>query len=167
MDAPLTIGTREDGLARAQADWIVHELREHAPDFPIHLQLVRPSENRVRGVHVDHIAENRVGIDILHRMLREGDCDVVVHRGFDLRDSLPADLAIAAIPHRSSPFEAVVCPSGLAFDELESGTPVGVVSSSARACSCCSTVTTWTTFSFPETLLLGWRNSSTTGSPPS
>lgn len=127
MASPLTIGTREDGLARAQADWIVHALQEHDPDYPIHLELVKPSESRASGVHADHIAENRLGIEILHRMLREGDCDVVVHRGFDLRDSLPADLSIAAIPHRASPFESLVCPSGLAFDELEPGTPVGVV----------------------------------------
>ena len=127
MASPLTIGTREDGLARAQADWIVKELLEHAPDYPIHLELVKPTETHRPGVHADHIAENRLGIDILHRMLREGECDAVVHRGFDLRDALPADLSIAAIPHRASPFEALVCPTGLAFDELESGTAVGVV----------------------------------------
>jgi hydroxymethylbilane synthase len=132
MESSLTIGTREDGLARAQADLFVEHLKEHAPSYPIHLELVRPEQDRRVSVHVDHIAENRHNIEVLHRILREGDCDVVIHRGFDLRDDLPADLSIVAIPQRSSPYDALLSPSGLTLDELEEGAVVGVVQLRAR-----------------------------------
>lgn len=132
MVQPLTIGTREDGLARAQAELFMEQLREYEPPYPVHLELVRPSQDRPIAVHVDHIAENRRNIQLLHHILREGDCDVVIHRGFDLRDKLPPDLAIAAIPRRSSPYDALLSPSGLTLDELDPGTSVGVVQLRAR-----------------------------------
>ncbi len=110
----------------------MEQLREYEPPYPVHLELVRPSQDRPIAVHVDHIAENRRNIQLLHHILREGDCDVVIHRGFDLRDKLPPDLAIAAIPKRCSPYDALLSPSGLTLDELEPGTPVGVVQLRAR-----------------------------------
>jgi len=110
----------------------MEQLREYEPPYPVHLELVRPSQDRAIAVHVDHIAENRRNIQLLHHILREGDCDVVIHRGFDLRDKLPPDLAIAAIPRRCSPYDALLSPSGLTLDELEPGTPVGVVQLRAR-----------------------------------
>ncbi len=132
MVQPLTIGTREDGLARAQAELFLKQLREFVPSYPVHLELVRPSQDRPIAVHVDHIAENRRSIQVLHQILRDGDCDLVIHRGFDLRDKLPPDLAIAAIPRRCSPYDALLSPCGITLDELDAGTSVGVVQLRAR-----------------------------------
>ncbi len=133
MERPLTIGTREDGLARSQAEYLVRLLKEHAPSYPVHLELVRVGDQGRSTVHAEYLAENRRSIALLHRMLREEECDVVVHRGFDLRNELPADLSIAAIPRRSSPYDALLSPQGLTLDELEPGTTVGVVQLRARA----------------------------------
>ncbi len=133
METPLTIGTREDGLARSQADYIVELLKERAPSYPVHLEMVRTDNEQFPPVHAEHLAENRRSIALLHRMLREEKCDMVVHRGFDLRNDLPADLSIAAIPHRSSPYDVLLSPRGKTLDELESGAAVGVVQLRARA----------------------------------
>ena len=133
MDRPLTIGTREDGLARAQVDHLVQQLKDHAPTYPMHLELVKADDGTQPLVHAEHLAENRRNIAILHEMLREEECDVVVHRGFDLRNDLPADLSIAAIPRRSSPYDALLSPHGFTLDEIEAGAAVGVVQLRARA----------------------------------
>lgn len=133
MDRPLTIGAHESGLARAQAEHVADQLRRQRIDYPIHLELLDLRADSTQALHDDHIAENRNAIHALHERLRDGDVDVVIHRGFDLRDLLPEDLRIAAILERQSPYDALLCPQELNLEELGEDAQVGVVQLRARA----------------------------------
>ena len=132
MDRTLTIGAHSGGLARAQSEHVARLVRDAHGKIGVHLELVTPPDS-ARDAHDDHIAENRTAIATLHTLLRDGDVDLVIHRGFDLRDQLAEDLVLAAVPPRDSPFDALLTTSEQSLDELASGARVGVVQLRARA----------------------------------
>lgn len=132
MDRTITIGAHSGGLARAQSEHVARLLREAHGKIGVHLELVTPPDS-AGDAHDDHIAENRTAIATLHELLRDEEVDLVIHRGFDLRDQIADDLVIAAVPQRDSPFEALLTTHDRALDELEDGARVGVVQLRARA----------------------------------
>ena len=81
--APLTIGVHESGLARAQAEVAARHLVELGVPYSVHLEIVEDTTEEAVGLHQDHIAENRSRLGRLHRLLHDGEIDVVIHRGFD------------------------------------------------------------------------------------
>jgi hydroxymethylbilane synthase len=125
-DRPLTIGAHEGGLARAQADRLVHLLRRTRPKYPIHLEVVSTRRPKPEHVHFEHIAEHHGAQRTLHKLLRDGEVDVVIHRGFDLRAQYMEDLQVSSVLQRSSPYDALLSADGLTLDELETGTRVGI-----------------------------------------
>jgi hydroxymethylbilane synthase len=123
---PLIIGAHMGGLARAQADRLVRLLRRTRPRFRIELMTVTKRTRRPAEVHAEHFAENRGAVRTLHQLLRDGEIDVVIHRGFDLRADPMQGFEIAAVLPRSSPYDALLSGSGLTLDELDAGTKVGI-----------------------------------------
>jgi hydroxymethylbilane synthase len=69
----------------------------------------------------------------LYGLLLDHDIDVVIHRGFDLRGEVPEGLRIAAVLARDTPYDALLGPRDLSFDELADDATVGVVHLRARA----------------------------------
>lgn len=132
MERPLVIAAPDGGLARAQAEAAARLLRELQPGYAIELDIRQPTANH-SGLHDDHIAENRDGIRRLHGLLRAGEVDAVVHRGFDLRGRVGSGLRVACVLPRQSPYDALMGPHDLGLDELEEGARVGVVQLRSRA----------------------------------
>jgi hydroxymethylbilane synthase len=132
-DRPLILGVAPRGLARTQAESLARSLAERKSRFPIHLEIIGDDEAADATLHDDHIAENRSEIRRLHRRLREGSIDTVIHRGFDLRGDVPDDLRILAVLERGKPYEVLVSPHGETLDLLEDDACVGVVHLRARA----------------------------------
>jgi hydroxymethylbilane synthase len=133
VDRPLTIGAHESGLARIQAERVAEQLRRHRCDYPIHLELLNLRTPSTQALHDDHVAENQNAIRRLHERLRDRDVDVVIHGGFDLRDSLPEDLCVTAVLERQSPYDALLSPRELNLEELGEDAQIGVVQLRARA----------------------------------
>lgn len=129
----LTIGVQLSGLARAQAEVVARRLVARNLSHSVHLEVLQDLNPSTSDAHDDHIAENRAKIRHLHEMLHEGEIDVVVHRGFDLRGVVPEGLQLGAVLERFNPYDALVSPKSDCFDELESGTRLGVVQLRARA----------------------------------
>jgi len=132
MPHTLTIGAHDVGLARAQAEWLASLLRERHPNLAVDLELINVKMLE-SPLHDDHVAENRTAQGALHDALREGEVDIVVHSAFDLRDRLPQDMKLAAVPLRRSPYDSLLCTDGRILDELDEGERVGVVQLRARA----------------------------------
>lgn len=132
-DTALTIGVHLSGLARAQAEVVAHRLADRKISHSVHLEVLEDTNPSTADAHDDHIAENRAKIHHLHEMLRGGEVDVVAHRGFDLRGVIPDGLQLGAVLERFNPYDALVSPDDICFDELDSGARVGVVQLRARA----------------------------------
>src|SRR6056297_3049937 len=132
-DRPLILGVAPRGLARTQAESLARSLVERKSTFPIHLEIIGEDDPDDTVLHDDHIAENRSEIRRLHRRLREGAIDTVIHRGFDLRGDVPDDLRILAVLERGKPYEVLVSPHGETLDLLEDDARVGVVHLRTRA----------------------------------
>lgn len=130
---PLSIGVQAAGLARAQAEFLARRLGASEIEYAVHLSILAPAEGASVALHDDHIAENRNAMRRLHRLLLDGDIDVVVHRGFDLRGEVPPGLRIGAVLERSTPFDALLGPRDLGLDELPEDARVGVVQLRTRA----------------------------------
>lgn len=129
---PLSIGVPAAGLARAQAERVARTITAAGVPFSVHLSIIADTGTALAGLHDDHIAESRSTMRNLHRLLLDGDIDVVIHRGFDLRGDVPDGLRIGAILPRGNPFDALVGPRDLSFDELPGDARVGVVQLRAR-----------------------------------
>ncbi len=128
----LTIGVQLSGLARAQAEVVARQLVSRGLSHSVHLEVLTETNPSTAVAHDDHIAENRAKIHHLHGLLLDGEVDVVVHRGFDLRGEIPEGLRLGAVVERTSPYDALIAPDDRCFDELEEGDRVGVVSLRSR-----------------------------------
>lgn len=129
----MIIGVHGRGLARRQAESLGELLAEEGADYEVRLEIFDELGGTTSPINDDHVAEHRGEIGQLHALLRSGDIDVVIHRGFDLRGEIPEDLRIGAVLPRHNPYDVLLASQELWLDELESAHRVGVVQLRARA----------------------------------
>ncbi|TFV61351.1 hydroxymethylbilane synthase [Mycobacterium sp. PS03-16] len=122
--SPIRIGTRGSLLATTQAGTIRDALiaRGHAAE----LVIISTEGDRNQGPIAD------IGIGVFTAAIREalvdGRADVAVHSYKDLPTAPDPRFAIAAIPPREDPRDALVARDGLVLGELPAGSVVGTSS---------------------------------------
>ncbi len=128
--ATLRIGTRPSALAVAQSGAVAERLRAagHAG------RAGRDAHRRATGRRAP-VAELGVGVFVsaLREALVRGEVDVAVHSYKDLPTAPDPRLALAAVPAREDPRDALVARDGKVLGELPVGLPVGTGSPAARA----------------------------------
>jgi len=119
--ATLRIGTRPSALAVAQSGAIADRLR--AAGVPAELVEVRTAGDRSHAP----VAELGVGVFVsaLRDALVAGEVDVAVHSYKDLPTAPDRRLALAAVPEREDPRDALVARDGKVLGELPSGSRIG------------------------------------------
>lgn len=118
----LRIGTRRSALALAQTGMIADQLRSagHAVEL---VEVVTEGDRSAAAVA--EIGGTGVFVAELRQRLLDGDVDVAVHSYKDL-PTLPTDgVALAAVPSREDPRDALVARDGLMLAELAQGMRVG------------------------------------------
>jgi hydroxymethylbilane synthase len=120
-DHVLRIGTRPSALAVAQSGTVAARLR--AAGHPAELVTVSTSGDRSSAP----VAELGVGVFVsaLRDALVAGEVDVAVHSYKDLPTAPDPRLALAAVPGREDPRDALVARDGLVLGELPPGSRVG------------------------------------------
>jgi hydroxymethylbilane synthase len=121
MIAPLRVGTRPSALAVAQSGWVAERLR--AAGHPAELVTVATPGDRSSAP----IAQLGVGVFVsaLRDALAAGEVDVAVHSYKDLPTAPDPRLALAAVPSREDPRDALVARGGLVLGALPPGSTVG------------------------------------------
>jgi len=115
----LRVGTRASTLARTQTDLVVHSLGVAVDIVPIVTEGDRSAEALAQ------IGGTGVFVSALRDALLAGRVDVAVHSYKDL-PTLPAEgVAIAAVPAREDPRDALIARDGLTLGELPAGARVG------------------------------------------
>ncbi|MFZ5926906.1 MAG: hydroxymethylbilane synthase [Acidobacteriota bacterium] len=119
----LRIGSRGSQLALWQARRIAARLAEMGVETEI--EIIRTTGDKITGVPLARVGSKGLFTKEIEEALLAGHIDLAVHSLKDLPVELPAGLALAAVPERDSPFDAVV---GKRLDELPPGACVGTSS---------------------------------------
>jgi hydroxymethylbilane synthase len=133
MAGAVRIGTRGSPLARWQAEWVAGQLRRHHPDRDVALVEIKTEGDRDQNSPLATIGGIGVFTKEIQRELLEGTIDLAVHSLKDLPTRGPTGLALAAVPPREEPGDALVAPTSRTLDALPGGARVGTGSLRRRA----------------------------------
>lgn len=126
MNAPLRVGTRGSSLAVAQTGQIVGRLRALGREAVV--ETIVTSGDARGDTPVASLARDGVFVRELERALLEGRIDVAVHSLKDMPTAAVPGLAIACVPERVPPFDALVGRPGDTLASLPPGAVVGTAS---------------------------------------
>lgn len=119
----LRLGTRASTLATTQSEQVAATLRERL-DRPVELVAVR-TEGDINRAPLAQMGGTGVFVSALRDALLSGDVDLAVHSLKDLPTTPEAGIALAAVPLREDPRDALVARDGLTLGELPAGSKVG------------------------------------------
>jgi hydroxymethylbilane synthase len=123
VTAALRVGTRRSALALAQSAQVANRLSE-ALERPIELVEVVSDGDRSTA-SISQLGGTGVFVTALREALLQGRVDVAVHSLKDLPTAPAPGIALAAVPLREDPRDALVCPAGFALGELPPGARIG------------------------------------------
>jgi hydroxymethylbilane synthase len=115
----LRIGTRASALARTQTQTVADAL-----GAPVELVPIVTDGDRSSAA-LDQIGGTGVFVSALRTALLNDEIDVAVHSFKDLPTAAADGIAIAAVPVREDPRDALVARDGLVLGELPPGSRVG------------------------------------------
>ena len=121
----IRIGTRRSPLALAQAEWVQGRIRAHYPQAVVEMVAISTSGDRFQNLPIEKIGTKGVFIKEIEEALLEGAIDVAVHSMKDLPTELLEELAIAAVPEREDPRDALISHVAGSLAELPAGARVG------------------------------------------
>ena len=117
--SPLRLGSRSSALARVQAEWTAERLAQ-----PVHLVWVKSEGDQDASRPLVEIGGNGLFTAALDGALVEDRIDAAVHSMKDLPVELRSGIALAAVPAREDPRDALLSRDGRTLDRLERGARV-------------------------------------------
>lgn len=129
----LRLGTRESRLALAQAQWVRAELRRRDPALEVEVVGVTTAGDRRSEGLLASVGGKGLFLKELEEALLAGTIDFAVHSMKDVPAEVPAGLALAGVPSRADPRDALVEGGGRGLMELPEGARIGTASSRRRA----------------------------------
>ncbi|WP_338315783.1 hydroxymethylbilane synthase [Streptomyces bohaiensis] len=127
---PLRLGTRRSRLAMAQSGQVAERVRERT-GRPVELVEIT-TYGDVSREHLTQIGGTGVFVSALRDALLAGEIDLAVHSLKDLPTAQPDDLALAAVPEREDPRDALIARDDLTFERLAARGGVRVGTGSPR-----------------------------------
>ncbi|MBA2552706.1 MAG: hydroxymethylbilane synthase [Geodermatophilaceae bacterium] len=119
----MRLGTRRSRLAMAQSGGVAATLiAEHARDVDL---VEVTTYGDISGAPLEQIGGTGVFVSALREALLRGDVDLAVHSYKDLPTGEASGLALAAVPPRADPRDALVARDGLTLGELPHGARIG------------------------------------------
>ena len=106
------IGSRGSRLALWQAEWVRSRLGELRPGVEVGVEIYKTTGDIHRDVPLAVIGGKGAFTKELEEALLDGRIDIAVHSLKDLPTTLPAGLAVAAVPAREDPRDALVLRAG-------------------------------------------------------
>jgi len=119
----LVIASRGSQLALWQARWV--ETKLTALGHACRIQIVKTTGDRITDVPLAQVGGKGLFTKEIEEALLDGHADLAVHSLKDLPTELPEGLALAAVPEREDPRDAVV---GKRLADLPAGARVGTSS---------------------------------------
>src|SRR5919107_1711668 len=120
----LRVGTRASLLARTQTQWVIDAFAGSNPDVPVQTVLVSTEGDRSTRP-LEQIGGTGVFVSALREALLAGEIDVAVHSFKDLPTAPAPGIALAAVPRREDPRDALCARDGLTLLDLPAGARIG------------------------------------------
>jgi hydroxymethylbilane synthase len=120
---PLVIASRGSQLALWQARWVAAQLT--ALGHECRIEIIKTTGDKITDVPLAQVGGKGLFTKEIEEALLDGRADLAVHSLKDLPTELPAGLALAAVPAREDPHDAVV---GHKLVDLPAGAKVGTSS---------------------------------------
>jgi hydroxymethylbilane synthase len=124
---PIRVGTRGSQLARTQTEQTVEALRTHHPGITFETVVIRTTGDARQNVPFAAVGTKGMFVKEIEEALLAGAVDFAVHSMKDMPGELPDGLALAAIPARADPRDALLS-DGRRLAELPPGARVGTSS---------------------------------------
>jgi hydroxymethylbilane synthase len=118
------VGTRASVLARTQTELVIQSLSAVHQDLPVETVLVSTHGDR-SAAPLEQLGGTGVFVSALRDALLAGEIDVAVHSYKDLPTASVPEIALAAVPRREDPRDALVARDAMTLLELPSGSRVG------------------------------------------
>lgn len=128
-----TLGTLDGRLNRAQTQLIIERLQAVHPKAIFDMTTVTDPVASRRSAAELYCAHSPSEVDVLLSHLVAGEFQLLDVSADDLIRPLPEGVAIAAVPERNTPFDALVHKGGVIADDLGDGALVGVLSRRSQA----------------------------------
>jgi hydroxymethylbilane synthase len=133
MAPALRIATRGSPLARWQAEHVRDRLRAADPERPVELVVVASAGDLNRTAPLHQLGGVGLFTKEIQAAVLDGRADLAVHSLKDLPTAPHAALALAAIPERADPADALIAPRHGALARLPRGATVATSSLRRRA----------------------------------
>jgi hydroxymethylbilane synthase len=117
----MVLGTRGSALALWQARHVAARLRDAHRDLEIVERIIK-TEGDIQQHAPLGMGDRGVFVRRIERALEAGEIDLAVHSLKDLPTTQPDGLAVAAVPQRHDPRDALLTVDGREFFELPEGT---------------------------------------------
>lgn len=124
----IRIATRRSPLARWQANHVARLLRSKDPLLEVRLHEVVTRGDRILEVPLAQVGGKGLFVKEIEDALLAGLADLAVHSMKDLPAQVAPGLAIAAVPEREDPRDALCAPRALTLSGLPRGARVGTSS---------------------------------------
>ncbi len=137
MNETVRIATRGSKLALWQAEHIKACLRANEPGLAVELVILKTTGDKILDRPLSEVGGKGLFVKEIEEALLDGRADVAVHSMKDLPAELAPGLALAAVPEREDPRDALLVRPGLGardLDGLPHGARVGT-SSLRRVCA--------------------------------
>ena len=116
----INIGSRGSQLALWQAHWIQARLEKLGEQCRI--EIIKTTGDKITDVALSQVGTKGLFTKEIEEALLAGAIDIAVHSLKDMPTELPAGLALAAIPEREDPRDALI---GRRLEDLAPGARVG------------------------------------------
>ncbi len=128
----IKVGTRGSDLALTQTGHVVDALREANPDVDFEVVVIKTTGDKDQRQDLTSLG---VGVFVreLETALTDRRVDLAVHSLKDMPSSLPEGYALAAVPYREDPRDALVSKTGATLEELPAGARVATGSARRQA----------------------------------
>ena len=120
----LVIGTRGSELALWQANHIRDCLQAAHSDLQVELEIIQTKGDKVLDTPLHAMLDKGLFTRQIEEALLAGQVDLAVHSLKDLPTESPEGLALAAVPKREDPADALISKDGLALADLPDGAAV-------------------------------------------
>ncbi len=117
----LTIGTRGSSLALWQANHVRDRLQAAHLGLEVELEIIHTRGDKVLDAPLAKIGGTGLFTKEIESRLLDGSVDLAVHSLKDMTVEMPEGLALAAVPEREDPADALVARDGMTLADLPQG----------------------------------------------
>ncbi|HJN58492.1 MAG: hydroxymethylbilane synthase [Nitrososphaerales archaeon] len=122
----LVAGTRGSKLALIQTDEVIRNLMQMIESIEVFRLIIKTSGDKMDGQSISSINDVGAFEKEINNAVDNDEVDFAVHSMKDLPIDYNANLMIAAVSDRESPYDALVSNSGYNITEIPSGAIVGI-----------------------------------------